>query len=347
MTTTAQQIAQLQKQVSALSATQVKQAGQITTILADLELSPVVVPPVPAGRQWLMGWYTFGTPQSPTPTEFLGFTPEIEYDSSFEDFGFGGIACVYSGANGNNPCVIAVSLSPQGQEQQSQDYAGAAAGTYDAKWDEVIAGVVASPNHKNVYAVRIDPEFNLLNTFPGSTGPAVSPATYVAAWNRCAAKWKAAGFKTCWNPAVTTAGDTRGAVADYFPGPAHCDLVGIDVYTNSDWGLTAAALIGTATGVGTLEWYKAQNFGGLPICFPEWGDKYNLAGDGSQLAAIIQWMNALGPKFVMGNWWNGTGAGAPIGPIGVAVMQANIPKIYSGAYWGALQPTNPFPNYKP
>lgn len=293
-----------------------------------------------SGRNWLYGWYTQGI-SAPSPTSFIGLPPEIEYDASFEDPNFGDFAIIYQGNNGvtGYPTSLACALGPSGIENSSVDYAGAAAGNYDANYTNVANNVKNSGHVNSVRIIRIDPEFNI-NPDLGH----INATQYKAAWNRCAQIWKTInpGIKTCWNPNATQAGDTaRGAVGPYFPGVTWCDLIGIDVYSQSDFGITFDSMAGNTNGleVGTLNWYAAQaisTWGNLPLVFPEWGDKYNsFVGDSTQITKALAWADAHNVVGMF--WWNGTGAGAPLAAIGrTAIANGINNRPYGGTYWSTL-----------
>jgi hypothetical protein len=145
-----------------------------------------------------------------------------------------------------------------------------ATGAYNQYFVTLAQGLVAGGQGSSI--IRLGWEFNG-SLFPwAANGQA---ANFIAYWQQIVTSMRSvagANFKFEWNP---TSGDQgAGNLANYYPGNAYVDLIGLDVYDIS-WGSYpgAAAEFNTIEtepyGLNWLASFAAQQ--GKPMTLPEWG----------------------------------------------------------------------------
>jgi beta-mannanase len=145
-----------------------------------------------------------------------------------------------------------------------------ATGAYDQYFTTIATKLVAAGQGSSI--IRLGWEFNG-SWFPwAANGHA---AAFIAYWQQIVDSMRAvqgADFKFEWNP---TRGDMGvGDLADYYPGNAYVDIVGLDVY-DQEWGSYPGAvaewshMLTQSYGLDWLASFGAAH--GKPISIPEWG----------------------------------------------------------------------------
>lgn len=328
-------------------------AASVDARLAALESAkPVPVPtpapapgpaPAPAGtRQVLTGIYNSSA--SPTISSWLGQKSDFTINNSFQDSGLGKGVSGLSGINGY-PVIVALDLGATHYNATPADYQAAAAGKYAAQYLQTVQALV--PFAGSVYAVRIDPEFNLHGQgSPWQTAyTVVGPAIYIAAFNALAdiCRQLLPNAKIIWNPNIQNGADTT----PYYPGKGA--LVGVDVYMAPQWKTTFASY---KSGTNSLDAFvalaKANNVAwGLCEC----ADLFPDTSNGDQLFAYAK---ANGATFIA--YWNSTddltigGTSGNVSPVLVGAKQASFVKAfgnssYSGSFWAPPKPPTNLPGY--
>jgi len=157
--------------------------------------------------------------------------------------------------------------------------AAGAIGAYNQYYVTLAKGLVAGGQGSSI--IRLGWEFNG-SWFPwAANGQA---ANFVAYWQQIVTSMRSvagANFKFEWNP---TSGDQgAGDLAQYYPGNAYVDLIGLDVYDVS-WGSYPGASSEFSTiltepyGLNWLASFAAAQ--GKPMTLPEWGLGWGLGNNG-------------------------------------------------------------------
>ena len=111
--------------------------------------------------------------------------------------------------------------------------------------------------------------------------------------------------------------------ADFYPGDAYVDVIGINIY-EQHWGSFAGARL-----KGGLDYVDAfASAHGKKIAFPEWSAANN---DGSFITQMAAWFNARGGRILFHTYWNSTDGGVPTGGLNVSPAQQEA---YIDAYKG-------------
>ena len=176
--------------------------------------------------------------------------------------------------------IWGVPILPKGTQYSLAD---GAAGDYDSYFLTLAQDMVAGGQGASI--VRLGWEFNG-GWFPwAANGQA---AAFIGYWQQIVDTMRSVpgqDFKFEWNP---TAGDLGvGDLADYYPGSAYVDSVGLDVY-DQNWASypgAAAQFSNLETEPFGLDWlasFAASN--GKPITLPEWGLGSGPPNDGAALS---------------------------------------------------------------
>jgi hypothetical protein len=179
-----------------------------------------------------------------------------------------------------------------------------ATGAYNGYFVTLAENMVAAGQGSSI--LRIGWEFNG-GWFPwAANGQA---ANFVAYWQQIVTAMRSvsgANFQFEWNP---TRGDLGvGDLADYYPGDAYVDLIGMDVY-DTEWGTypgAAAEFTSMETQPYGLDWLAS--FAGAhdkPITFPEWGLGWGPSDNGGPVSAPNEQVSGGDdPVFIndMANW---------------------------------------------
>ena len=154
-----------------------------------------------------------------------------------------------------------------------------AAGGYNQYFRTLAQNFVAQGQGSSI--IRIGWEFNG-DWFPWGTTSATA-AQFVTYWQQIVSTMRSvsgANFRFEWNP-------TRGGsvnLANYYPGDAYVDIIGMDVY-DTEWATYAGASAEFANmesepyGLDWLATFSSQH--GKPIAFPEWGLGWGPSSPGS------------------------------------------------------------------
>jgi len=145
-----------------------------------------------------------------------------------------------------------------------------ATGAYNQYFETLSAALVAGGQGSSI--IRLGWEFNG-GWFPwAANGHA---ASFVAYWRQIVDSMRSvpgANFKFEWNP---TRGDLGvGDLANYYPGDAYVDIVGLDIY-DTEWGSYPGAvaewhhMLTQSYGLDWLASFGAAH--GKPLAIPEWG----------------------------------------------------------------------------
>ena len=179
-----------------------------------------------------------------------------------------------------------------------------ATGAYNQYFVTLAQAMVAGGQGNSI--IRMGWEFNG-GWFPwAANGQA---ANFVAYWQQIVTAMRSvpgANFQFEWNP---TRGDLGvGNLADYYPGDAYVDLIGMDVY-DTDWGTYTGATAEFNTMVTEpygLDWLASfAGAHGKPITFPEWGLGWGASNAGGAVVAAGQQVSGGDdPTFIndMANW---------------------------------------------
>lgn len=146
-----------------------------------------------------------------------------------------------------------------------------AAGAYDVYFSTLAKALVAGGQESSI--IRIGYEFNG-SSFPwAALGQAANFTEY---WRRIVDAMRSvpgANFKFVWNPYDDNAPSSTD-LADYYPGNAYVDLIGLDVYSqsvgnNSDSSSMFRALETNPYGLDWLSSFAARHHKDLVL--PQWG----------------------------------------------------------------------------
>jgi hypothetical protein len=222
------------------------------------------------GRNFLLGMFNSGS-EITSYKAYLGYDPEVTYDSSYQDDHHKKCGQPISGLDDINGYPVIVSVFTY-----DTDYAGTAQGAHDDCYEQLFTGLVSKAS--TIYGVRIDVEFYphpAASDFTGSFDRIVSIAK----------KHLPARVKYIFNPNWDA-----GLGADYVPKSA--DVVGPDAYNNPQWcqGKSSAQCAADKfdpNHPGSIAyWTKIAQQLGKPMALPEWGDDY---GDGVYIQAVADW----------------------------------------------------------
>jgi len=237
-------------------------------------------------RNYLLGFYTDKKTDGPYHT-WLGYYPEVDYDASYQDHAPGG--GIYP-PSVKYPNVLDVDIC-----NAKLDYGEVADHVAD---DSVTKTRDSIPSdwYPFIYAIRIDSEFNLIESCLN-----VDAATYKKAAERVITLYKAklpARVKYIWNPNVGHGSDLDARV------PANCDAIGIDAYAQPQYNAPSQALFGdkNSPAVGSLWWWtKVARAQGKALALPEWGDDY---ADGVYIQAVAAWADDPANNVVYLGYWD-------------------------------------------
>jgi hypothetical protein len=266
---------------------------------------------------------------------YLGYHPEVTYNSSYQDDHHATCGQPISGLNDINDYPVIVSVFTY-----AKDYAGTAAGQHDDCYETLFKGLESKAS--TIYGVRIDVEFY----------PQPPAADFKGSFDRIvsiAKKHLPARVKYVFNP-----NGGSGLGADYVPDSA--DIIGPDFYNNPQWctgGSTKCTgdKFNADNGGSIGYWTKIAQQLGRTMALPEFGDDY---GDGVFINAVADWAfdkvlvtpgksNAV---VYLGYWDSNLNEDAHLRGDAQTIFQqrfGNIP--YAGNYWGPLIPTTSFGNF--
>jgi hypothetical protein len=291
---------------------------------------------VTGGRNFLMGMFSSGSTIANYGT-YLGYHPEVTYNSSYQDDHHKKCGQPNSGLNDikNYPVIISVFT-------YNADYVGTAQGKYDNCYEDLFTGLESKVN--TIYGVRIDVEFY----------PQPPAADFKGSFNHIVAiakKHFPARIKYIFNPNW----DAGLGGAGYVPESA--DVVGPDAYNNPTWcqNKSSAQCAGDKfdpNHPGSIAyWTKIAQQLGKTMALPEWGDDY---GDGVYIKAVADWAfdkvlvtpgksNAV---VYLGYWDSNLNEDGHLRGTAMTVFQQRFGNItYTGTYWGPLIPTTTFSNF--
>jgi hypothetical protein len=290
-------------------------------------------PPPASTRHYLIGVYAAPTDDS-TPT-LMGYRWDFTIGRSYQDTCAG---CGVSGLTHLHGYPVVIDL--QHVQPSYPDFRVAATGGYDADYRRTVAALV--PYAKDIYAVRIDSEFNgswAVST-PFKGWRAVPPSTWIAGFRRLALIVRKAlpNARIIWNPNIG-----QNDPFPYYPGDDVVDLMGPDIYCNpAHYGSSAACwrnVLSGARGVnlGAFARFAQQHDKALAI--PEWAD---LFGDGVFIRHMQAWMDQH--NVVLQAYWDsgddlGSTASLPALPTDQkAYVAAFGHRPYAGTFWSPILP---------
>jgi hypothetical protein len=290
-------------------------------------------PAAAATRHYLIGVYAGPTDDS-TPA-LMGYRRDFTIGRSYQD------ACAGCGVSGltylhGYPVVIDLQHVQPGYP----DLHAAAIGDYDTDYRRTVAALV--PYAKEIYAVRIDSEFNgswAVST-PFKGWRRVSRSTWIAGFRRLALMVREAlpNAKIIWNPAIG-----QHDPFPYYPGDDVVDVIGPDVYCNpAHYGSPAACWrddLNGANGANLTAFARFAQKHRKALGFPEWAD---LFGDGVFIKLMQAWMDQH--NVVLQAYWDsgddlGSTASLPALPANQkAYVSAFGHRPYAGTFWNSILP---------
>ena len=265
----------------------------------------------------------------------MGYRWDFTIGRSYQD------NCVGCGVSGlaylhGYPVVIDI----QHVQSTYPDFDLAATGGYDADYSKTLAAI--APYAKQIYAVRIDSEFN--GTWSASTpfkgSRAVPPSTWIDGFRRLAILVRHAlpNAKIIWNPGIG-----QNDPFPYYPGDDVVDLIGPDLYCNPAYygspGACWRDFLYGANGANLNAFARFAQRHGKPIAIPEWAD---LFGDGVFIKLMQAWMDEN--NVVLQAYWDSgdalaTTASLPALPIDQkAFVAAFEHRPYAGTFWSPIIP---------
>ncbi|MHB1509198.1 MAG: glycoside hydrolase family 26 protein [Acidimicrobiales bacterium] len=168
-----------------------------------------------------------------------------------------------------------------------------ATGAYDSYFQTLASALVNGGQGSSI--IRLGWEFNG-GWFPWAAGGQAS--SFVAYWRQIVDSMQSvpgASFQFEWNP---TRGDTGvGNLANYYPGSAYVNIIGLDVY-DVEWASYPGAqaewqnMLTQSYGLDWLASFGASQ--GKPLAFPEWGLGWStggMAGGGDNAYFVEQMAN--------------------------------------------------------
>ena len=284
------------------------------------------------GRNFLLGMFTDGS-EITSYSSYLGYHPEVTYDSSYEDDHHKKCGQPISGLNdiANYPVVVSVFT-------YNADYTGTAQGKWDDCYEQLFTGL--EDKIATIYGVRIDVEFwphPAASDFKGSFNHIVAIAK----------KHFPSRIKYIFNPNWDA-----GLGADYVPESA--DVVGPDAYNNPQYcqgktGAQCAADKFDPNHPGSIAyWTKIAQQLGKPMALPEWGDDF---GDGAYIKAVADWAydqvlvtpGKSNDVVYLGYWDSNFNEDAHLRNGAKTVFQQRFANIqYTGTFWGPKIPTTTY-----
>jgi hypothetical protein len=199
----------------------------------------------------------------------------------------------------------------------------------DTAWDRLCADSAASgaynqyyqqwcnivrPYASTIYAVRINAEWHgdwTMYRFENSDGSiCTSSDTWIAGFRNFVTVIRndpaTAHIKIEWDYPFQVYPSTNGgpgSIAEaYYPGDDYVDVIGVDCYSNAQWGPATSEdwwnQVRYGDGGNLSDMYRFATAHGKPEMVPEWGDNY---GDGYVIKVWTDWMKTH--NFVaMGQW---------------------------------------------
>jgi hypothetical protein len=169
---------------------------------------------------------------------------------------------------------------------QGTTWAGEASGVNDAHWEELGRTLVAGGLGNCV--LRIGREFNgFKEAWPPWQVSEGGQAAYIAGYRHVVDVLRAvpgAAFRFCWNPTIGNGNLTVHGTESCYPGDAHVDDIGLDVYDYTVDGIYPGdpSRVTTAQQQAVFDrmltmwdglwgWYSLARHHGKPLSFPEWG----------------------------------------------------------------------------
>jgi hypothetical protein len=286
-----------------------------------------------ATRHYLIGVYAGPTDNS-TPA-LMGYKWDFTIGRSYQDNCAG---CGVSGLTYLHGYPVVIDL--QHVQSSYPDFHAAATGGYDMDYRQTVAALM--PYAKEIYAVRIDGEFNgnWAASTPFKGWRAVSSSTWIAGFRRLALMVREAlpNAKIIWNPAIG-----QNNPFPYYPGDDVVDLIGPDVYCNPAYSRSSkdcwSDVLNHANGVNLNAFASFARQHHKPLAFPEWAD---LFGDGIFIKHMRQWMDDN--NVVLQAYWDsgdalGSTASLPALPTDQkAYVTAFGHRPYAGTFWSPILP---------
>ena len=284
-------------------------------------------------RHYLIGVYQ-GPDDDSTPA-LMGYRWDYTIGRSYQD------ACAGCGVSGltylhGYPVVVDI----YHVQASYPDFQAAAAGGYDTFYRQTVAALV--PYAKEIYAVRIDSEFN--GTWSASTpfkGWSPIPAsTWIAGFRRLAllVREELPNAKIIWNPNIG-----QNNPFPYYPGDDVVDLIGPDMYCNpKHYGSPAGCWNDFLSGAGGVNLNAFASFAQAhqkALAIPEWAD---LFGDGAFIKLAQAWMDQQ--NVVLQSYWDSgdaleTTAHLPtLKNDQAAYVAAFGHRPYAGTFWNPVLP---------
>jgi hypothetical protein len=291
--------------------------------------------PPASTRHYLIGVYAGPTDDS-TPA-LMGYRWDFTIGRSYQDTCAG---CGVSGLAYLHGYPVVIDL--QHVQPSYPDFHLAATGGYDKYYRQTVAAL--APYAKEIYAVRIDSEFNggwAVST-PFKGWRAVPSSTWIAGFRRLALMVRQAlpNAKIIWNPNIG-----QNNPFPYYPGDDIVDLIGPDVYCNPAYNRSPAAcwsdFLDGANGVNLNAFASFAKAHQKALAIPEWAD---LFGDGVFIRLMQEWMDQH--DVVLQAYWDsgdelGSTASLPaLPPDQKAYVKAFGHRPYAGTFWSPILPVS-------
>jgi hypothetical protein len=284
----------------------------------------------------LIGAYA-GSGDNSTP-DLMGYAWDYTIGRSYQD------PCAGCGVSGltylhGYPVIIDI----YHVQASYPSFQAAAHGDYDALYRQTVASLV--PDAKEIYAVRIDSEFNgsWAATTPFKGWRPVPSSIWIAGFRRLALLVREAlpNAKIIWNPNIG-----QNDPFPYYPGDDVVDLIGPDMYCNPAHYSSPSRcwhdFLNGANGVNLEAFASFAQQHHKSLAIPEWAD---LFGDGMFIRRVQEWMDQH--DVVAQSYWDSgdaletTAALPALENDQKAYVQAFGHRPYAGSFWGKVKPKPP------